>query len=72
MAKNTTALIVKVEQVHLAFLDKAVQPKRVQNVLAQTVRTKVHTQKNLVTRKAQALETVKALHLAALDAANNE
>jgi hypothetical protein len=72
VAKNTTVLIVKVEQVHLAFPDKAVQRKRVQNVLVQTVRTKVHTRRNLATRKAQALETVKALHLAALDAANNE
>jgi hypothetical protein len=65
-AKNTTALIVKVEQVLRAYLDKAVPHKRVPNVLAQKVRIKVHTQ------KAPALETAKALHLAALDAANNE
>ena len=72
MAKNTTALIVKVEQVHQASLDRAVQRKRVQSVLAQIVRTKVHTQKNLATQKTQVLETVKVRHLAVLDAANNE
>jgi hypothetical protein len=43
----------------------------VPSVLALTVSTKVHMQKNLATQKTQALETAKARHLAVLDAANN-
>lgn len=72
MARNTTVLIVKVELVHQAFLDKVVPHKRVPNVLAQKAPVKVHTQRNLATQKAPALETAKAPLLAALDAANNE
>ena len=72
MDKNITVPIVKVEQAHLAYQDKAVQHKLVQNVLAQKAWIKAHTQKNLATQKAPALETVKVPHLAALDAANNE
>ena len=68
---HAIALTVKVERVHLVFPDKVAQHKQVPSVLAQTVSTKVHMQKNLATQKTQALETAKARHLAVLDAANN-